>query len=90
MEEGFIKACYEVTKTKNSLNDAWSGDHLGFYSSLGAIDRTENPGTRSYAATGYLKPNLGRSNLKVLTKALVSKVILENGSQTEPRGNSSS
>lgn len=81
VEEDFIKACYTVGRTMNTLVDAWSGDHLGFYSSLGAIDRTENPGTRSYAATGYLKPNLGRPNLKVLTQALASKIILQNDSR---------
>lgn len=86
MEEDFTKAAYEVTKTKKTLVDAWSGDHLGFYSSLGAVDRTENKGTRSYAATGYLKPNLARHNLKVLTKALVSRVIIEGGTGIEPRG----
>jgi len=69
MEEDFIKACYEVSKTKNTLVDACSGDHMGFYSSLAAIDRTGNPGTRRYAATEYLKPNLGRPNLKVWTSA---------------------
>ena len=77
VEEDFIQACYEVSQTKNTLEDAWGGDHLGFYSSLGAVDRVENPGTRSYAATGYLKPNLGRRNLKVLTEAHVSKVLLQ-------------
>jgi choline dehydrogenase-like flavoprotein len=76
MEEEFIKACYEVSKYKNTLHDAWSGDHFGFYSSLGAVDRIGNAGTRSYAATGYLKPNLGRPNLKVLTSALVSRILL--------------
>jgi len=34
MEEEFIKACYDVSKSKNTLHDAWSGDHLGFYSVL--------------------------------------------------------
>jgi hypothetical protein len=86
MEEDFIKACYDVSKSKNTLHDAWSGDHLSFYSSLGAVDRTETAGTRSYAATGYLKPNLGRPNLKVLTSALVSKVLLETDGQGEPKG----
>jgi hypothetical protein len=80
MEEDFIKVAYEVSGTKNSLVDAWGGDHLGFYFSLGAIDRTGNAGTRSYAATGYLKPYLGRPNLKVLTSALASKVVLASGS----------
>jgi len=86
MEEEFIKACYDVLKSENTLHDAWSGDHLGFYSSLGAVDRTGTAGTRSYAATGYLKPNLGRSNLKVLTGALVSKILLETAGQEGPKG----
>ena len=86
MEEEFIKACYDVSKTKNTLHDAWGGDHFRFYSSLGAVDRTGNAGTRSYAATGYLKPNLGRPNLKVLTSALVSRILLETAGQQEPRG----
>jgi len=55
---------------------------VGFYSSLAAVDRKGNRGTRSYAATGYLKPNLGRANLKVLTSALASKVIIDNGTAT--------
>jgi choline dehydrogenase-like flavoprotein len=42
---------------------------MGFYSSLGAVNRTDDPGKRSYAATGYLRPNLKRPNLKVLTEA---------------------
>ncbi|ETN46100.1 uncharacterized protein HMPREF1541_00284 [Cyphellophora europaea CBS 101466] len=68
-EEDFVKAAYEVTGSQNTLNDAWSGDHMGFYSSLGAVNRTDDPGKRSYAATGYLRPNLQRPNLKVLTEA---------------------
>ena len=86
MEEEFIKACSDVSESKNTLHDAWSGEHLGFYSSLGAVDRTVNAGTRSYAATGYLKPNLDRPSLKVLTGALVSKVPLEAAGHEKPRG----
>ena len=76
MEEDFVQAAHEVGGQPKTIHDAWSGDHYGFYSSLAAVDRTDNPGTRSYSATGYLKPNLGRKNLKVLTEALVSKVVL--------------
>ena len=36
------------------------------YSSLDAVDRTETAGTRSYAATGCLKPNLGHARITVL------------------------
>ena len=50
---------------------------MGFYSSLAAVDRTSDKGRRSYSATGYLRPNLGRKNLKVLTEAMGTKVILD-------------
>lgn len=81
-EEDFVKAAYEVGGTENTLVDAWSGDHLGFYSSLGAVDRTTDPGKRSYSATGYLRPNLWRPNLKVLTEAHASKVTLTGNKAT--------
>src|SRR5882757_7853261 len=77
LEVDFAKAAYEVTGTKKTIHDAWSGDHLGFYSSLGAVNRTDDPGNRSYAATGYLRPNLGRPNLKVLTEAQATKILLD-------------
>lgn len=52
-------------------------DHLGFYSSLAAVDRSSDVGKRSYAATAYLRPNLGRPNLRVLTDALATKIVLD-------------
>jgi choline dehydrogenase-like flavoprotein len=79
IEEDFVKACYEVGKGENTLSDAYSGDHLGFYSSLAAVDRTNDVGKRSYSATAYLRPNLHRPNLKVLVEALASKIVLETG-----------
>lgn len=84
-EEDFAKAAYEVTGREKTLHDAWSGDHMGFYSSLGAVNRTDDPGKRSYAATGYLRPNLGRQNLKVLTSAQATQIVLENGTATGVR-----
>ena len=60
--------------------DAWSGSHLGAYSNLSTIDRTLGPGTRSYAVTGYLAPISARHNLKVLTEATVTKVLLDQNS----------
>jgi choline dehydrogenase-like flavoprotein len=82
LEEDFAKAAYEVSGTNKTLVDAWSGDHLGFYSSLGAVNRSDDPGKRSYAATGYLRPNLGRPNLKVLTEAQATKIILDGTTAT--------
>ena len=55
---------------------------MGFYSSLAAVDRTSDKGRRSYAATGYFRPNMGRPNLKVLTEALVTKVTLDGNTAT--------
>ena len=55
---------------------------MGFYSSLAAVNRTTDPGRRSYAATGYLRPNLERQNLKVLTEAMATKITLEGDTAT--------
>lgn len=84
LEEEFCKAAFEVGGSPNKLHDAWSGDHYGFYSSLGAVDRTNDKGNRSYAATGYLKPNMSRPNLRVLTDAHASKILLKEGDGSEP------
>ena len=81
-EEDFCKAAYEAGGKPKTLQDAWSGDHMGFYSSLAAVNRTDDPGRRSYSATGYLRPNLGRPNLKVLTDALVTKITLDGSTAT--------
>ncbi|CZR51441.1 uncharacterized protein PAC_01317 [Phialocephala subalpina] len=78
LEVDFAEAAYEVSGTKRTIKDAWSGDHLGFYSSLGAVDRSKDRGRRSYAATGYIRPNARRPNLKVLTEAHAIKILLEN------------
>ena len=76
-EYDFCKAAYEVSGKPSTLVDAWSGDHMGFYSSLAAVNRTTDPGRRSYSATGYLLPNASRGNLKVLTEAMATKIVLE-------------
>lgn len=56
--------------------EPWSGPHVGFYRSLFTIDRTGMP-TRSYAANGYLSPALNRPNLKVLTNAMSSRILID-------------
>jgi choline dehydrogenase-like flavoprotein len=71
-----IRTCLQLL-TLSSIKD-----HFGFYSSLAAVDRTTDRGRRSYAATGYLRPNLHRPNLKVLTEALASRVLLDGNSAT--------
>jgi choline dehydrogenase-like flavoprotein len=82
LEEDFAEAAYAMTGTKKTIKDAWGGDHLGFYSSLGAVNRSDDPGRRSYAATGYIKPNLSRQNLKILTGAHATKILLDNNIAT--------
>jgi choline dehydrogenase-like flavoprotein len=84
MEEDFCKAAFETGGAPNKLHDAWSGDHYGFYSSLGAVDRTHDKGNRSYAATGYLKPNMNRPNLRVLVDSHASKILLKQDGSGEP------
>ncbi|KAK3681991.1 hypothetical protein LTR37_020694 [Vermiconidia calcicola] len=55
---------------------------MGFYSSLAAVNRTSDPGRRSYAATGYFRPNADRPNLKVLVEALATKITMDDNTAT--------
>ena len=52
-----------------------SGSNVGGFVIINTIDPANT--TRSYSATNYLLPNIGRKNLVVLTGALVSKVVIE-------------
>jgi choline dehydrogenase-like flavoprotein len=76
LEKNFCKAAYDVGGKPSGLSDAWCGDHMGFYSSLGVVDRSSDAGNSSYAATGYLRPNLHRKNLRVLTEAHATRILL--------------
>ncbi|KAI1075012.1 aryl-alcohol dehydrogenase [Whalleya microplaca] len=63
--------------------DPWSGDHIGFYNTLGTIVRVgTDRGKRSYATRGYYEPNKDRPNLKVICNALVHKVLLNEQNDT--------
>ncbi|KAI0788170.1 GMC oxidoreductase [Fomes fomentarius] len=59
------------------LNDGLSGSLNGTFKSTSNID--PRTGNRSTAATGYLYPVLGRSNLKVLTEAYVRRIVTTDG-----------
>lgn len=86
VENDIIKAADEVTGVVNKPVDPWSGDHIGFYNTLGTVVRTgPDRGKRSYAARGYYQANRMRQNLKVLCEALVNKVILD-GSNKKATG----
>ena len=83
IEDDVVRACDEVTGLSKKPNDPWSGDHIGFFQTLGAVARTgPNKGKRSYAARGYLEPNLGRPNLRVLCDATVVRVELVDATAT--------
>ncbi len=46
---------------------------------FGPVDSTIANNQRVSAARGYLHPAMGRSNLRVITKVLVSRILLEGG-----------
>lgn len=78
VENDIIKACDEALGISKKPTDPWSGDHIGFYHTLGSVCRTgPDRGKRSYAARGYYEANRARPNLKVLCEALVNRVVLD-------------
>lgn len=75
-----IKAWDEAAGLSKKPTDPWSGDHIGFFNTLGAVARSgPHKGKRSYAARGYFQANASRPNLKVLCEAQVTRIVLENG-----------
>ncbi|KAL5042600.1 hypothetical protein BDW71DRAFT_216907 [Aspergillus fruticulosus] len=78
IQEDVIKTAALMAELPNRPDDAWSGDHIGFYHTLGTVARTgPNKGKRSYAGRDYYEANRSRPNLKLLTEARVNKVILD-------------
>jgi choline dehydrogenase len=55
--------------------DPRSGSAIGGFNQLNTVDPEHN--RRSYAAREYYEPNADRSNLSLLTHALVSKIEIE-------------
>ncbi|KAM3414932.1 hypothetical protein BST61_g10072 [Cercospora zeina] len=83
IEDDFIKACDEACGLDKKPVDPWSGDHIGFYNTLGLVARSgPNKGLRSYAARGYFAANAHRPNLHVLTSALVQRIELDGSRAT--------
>ncbi|KAK5197198.1 hypothetical protein LTR99_000443 [Exophiala xenobiotica] len=83
IEDDIVKAADQATGFTKKPLDPWSGDHIGFYNTLGAVARTgPNKGKRSYAARGYFEPNAHRPNLKVITESLVCRVLLDDSHTT--------
>lgn len=83
IEDDFIKACDDATGMTKKPNDPWSGDHIGFYNTLGLVARSgPNKGMRSYAARGYFAANAQRPNLHVLCDAMVQRIELDGDAAT--------
>jgi choline dehydrogenase-like flavoprotein len=77
IQDDVIETAALITDLKQP-EDAWSGDHIGFFQTLGTVSRTgPNKGKRSYSGRDYYEPHASRSNLKLLTEARVNKVILD-------------
>ncbi|PNS21728.1 Cellobiose dehydrogenase [Sphaceloma murrayae] len=83
IENDMIKAADEATGLSKKPLDPWSGDHIGFYNTLGSVVRSGlNKGKRSYAGRGYFAANASRPNLKVLCDATVAKVAMDGDKAT--------
>lgn len=82
-EREWIAASSTLGEKMGNPIDVWNGDHIGMHHSLSTIDRSkgELTGTRSYSTTGYLLPNASRPNLKVLTEALATKLIVSDAGE---------
>ncbi|KAG8527746.1 uncharacterized protein KY384_007900 [Bacidia gigantensis] len=82
--EEWLQASKNAGLAWEAPKDAWSGNLLGGFTHLSTIDRSKGSGTRSYAASAYLKPNADRANLFVLTEAVVKNMIFDQSGQ-KPR-----
>jgi len=73
VSDAFIEACMEcgIPFNPDFNGERQEGTNLFQY--------TIKDGKRHSTATAFLKPALSRKNLKVLTKTLVSKIIIEGG-----------
>lgn len=73
-QKTFIEAAKQVGYP---LNDDFNGAEQ---EGVGVYQVTQKNGERWSAARGYLLPNIGnRPNLHVITQAMVSRIVIENG-----------
>ena len=80
----FVEAC---TRLQYPLNSDFNGERLD---GVGIVQLNVRNGWRCSTAVGYLKPNLGRKNLKLMTESLVRRILFEGrravGVEVEERG----
>ncbi|KAI9036822.1 GMC family oxidoreductase [Aspergillus affinis] len=72
IEDGMI-AAFDETSGSSRAEDPYGGKPLGLYDHVSTVDPED--GTRSYAASAFLRPHEARKNLKVLTEATACKII---------------
>lgn len=61
--------------------DPFGGSRLGGFNT--PLSQDPQTASRSYAANAYYKPNAGRSNMKVLTSSMATKVIFKGHNNSE-------
>ncbi|KAH8422497.1 GMC family oxidoreductase [Aspergillus melleus] len=66
-------AAFDETSGSLRAEDPYGGKPLGLYDHVSTID--PDTGTRSYAASAFLRPHEGWDNLKVLSEATVCKIL---------------
>ncbi|MBU3003786.1 GMC family oxidoreductase [Paraglaciecola arctica] len=76
LSDSFVAAAQDAGLDKVTDFNSTKREGLGFY------QVTQENGQRCSAAKGYLSPALSRSNLTVVTKALVEKIIVSDGVAT--------
>lgn len=86
MSKAFLTAAQNATNLDpNTDFNNWSVPQEG----VGPFQVTQRDGSRESPASAYLAPVAARSNLKVITKAVVEKVEIryanENGASTKPQ-----
>ncbi|KIX94769.1 uncharacterized protein Z520_09459 [Fonsecaea multimorphosa CBS 102226] len=83
IEKDLLETCREVAGFDVTSDDPTAANRDNFFNALSTVDRSDRPGTRSYAASAYILPNLGRSNLNILTGATVDSVRFDS-SKNDP------
>ncbi|KAK5991587.1 Dehydrogenase citC [Cladobotryum mycophilum] len=80
-----VRAIGEVAISSRGT-DPYDGKHLGFAQHLAAVDRRDGRVSRSYSASGYLKPVMGHPNLHILTEASACQILMDITPAVQARG----
>ena len=69
--KAFVEAC---ARLQHPLNPDFNGDRID---GVGIVQLNVRKGWRCSTAAGYLKPNLSRNNLKLMTRTHVRRILFE-------------